>query len=413
MGWVAVAVRSKSMLVDFATVEQNTGMSLPEQPDYSAEQEMRPPSRLVRLLNAERDLEGSTSNYIAEISARYESDDTHKVNMQQLRRMANFVTNPNKSEVFSSRFTDAFYKGQVLGYRVGDDIVGEEWPSTAYKVFNENMRSHLATYRDMSMSQVENLQQMANALIALLARPEDSSIPVFLDEMILEWVDQTSDDLAEQSYTIMGFRHIVRQLSGTDVVRMEVGNKFAKLMDRNQIDDMAAGEIVSLDAVRDQMMELYADHRVKFGDFDENDVAKATELVHYLNIHMNQELLAMRELAVGDDITVTGGAMYHVLDNNSTSVSAYLLNPTQTLKGTVDSIAIKAVMTNESIPTIRQYEIDPEADTSRTVVNPFGVMLLLRDPLINQGNHVIFPPVDCGAVGLVMNNPNMTISKYR
>lgn len=400
------------MLVDYATVEQNTGMSMPEQPDYSAERVTRPP-RLIRRLSAERDVVGTTSDYLVAMGIHYESDDTHSVNMLQLQRMANFTTNPNKSAEFPQRYTDAFCKGQVLGYRVGDYMIGAEWPSTAYKVFNENMRLHLAAHRDISVSQVENLQQMADALLGLLEQPEDSSIPVFLDEMILEWVDQTSDDLVEQAYTIMGFRNIVRQLSGTDVVCMQVSNKFFKLMNRNRIDDRAAGETVSLDSAREEMMELYADHRVKFGDFDEHNVARATELVQYLNVHMNQELLAMKGLGVGDDIIINGEAMYHVLDNNGVVVSVELLVETETLKGTIDSIVITEVMTNESIPIMQQYKLDRNTDTSRTSQNPFGVILLLRDPLLDHGDRIFFPPPECGAVGLVMNNPNMTINKYR
>ncbi len=83
------------------------GMSLTEQPDFSAERVTRPP-RLIRRLSAERDGVGTTSDYLLAMSANYESDDRHSVNMLQLKRMAGFATNPNKSMAFPDRYTDAF-----------------------------------------------------------------------------------------------------------------------------------------------------------------------------------------------------------------------------------------------------------------------------------------------------------------
>ncbi len=121
----------------------------------------------------------------------------------------------------------------------------------------------------------------------------------------------------------------------------------------------------------------------------------------------------MKDLDVGDDISVTGEAMYYVLDNNATRLSVDLLNATETLKGTVDAIAITGFMTNESIPIMRQVASDPRSDTCRASQNPFGVMLLLRDPLLKGAGGKIHCLPEGSAVGLVMNNPNMILSKYR
>ena len=414
------------------------GMSIPEQADFSAEQSTESPD-VIEQLYAERDAVGGTSEYLTDLALQYETTPEYAVNMLQLKRMANFATNPNNESSFPARYTDAFYRGEVLGFRVSESIVGDKWPDQSYKLFGKNMTDSLRQLRvkaEVTIDELgrkathpETLQMMADLLMGELDHADVEKMPQILDEFMLQWADEMSDDEGVQAYALVGFRHVVMQLAADQEAArkkkekekkpvsqplVEAGDFYDIMFDSDlEIDNPDDTEIESLNDVRARLIEKYALYMSKYGFLLKSETKKIAEATTDLTTRLNRDLLKMEGIEIDDDILISGDAMYVIGDKDGSQTKAIqLLRNGQTLKGSVDSIVIREVVATESIPIMKRFQEDSTASAAGTAFNPLGVVLLLKNPLIQDADGELQTLGDGATLGLVLNNPNMDIARY-
>ena len=410
-------------------------MSIPEQADFSAEQSTESPD-VIEQLYAERDAVGGTSEYLTDLALQYESTPEYAVNMLQLKRMANFATNPNNESSFPARYTDAFYRGEVLGFRVGESIVGDAWARGSYKMFGKNMTDNLRQLRvkaevtidelSHKVTHQETLQMMSDLLMGELDHADGEKMPQMLDEFMLQWTDEISDDEGVQAYALVGFRHVVMQIAAEldDGVSKKSAPAseglvaqidFYDMMFDNEleIDNPDDAEIESLNDLRHELMQKYAQYMLKYGFVDRNDKAKIAEATADLTKRLNRDLVKMQGIDSDEDISISGDAMYVIVyEDGKRKKLIDLLRSEETLKGTIDGIAILEVLSTESIPVMKRFLKNKKTDVTGEAYNPLGAVLLLKHPLIQRSDGKLYPLPEGGTVGLVLNNPNMDIARY-
>lgn len=411
------------------------GMSIPEQADFSAEQSTESPD-VIEQLYAERDAVGGTSEYLTDLALQYETTPEYAVNMLQLKRMANFATNPNNESSFPARYTDAFYRGEVLGFRVGESIVGDAWARGSYKMFGKNMTDNLRQLRvkaEVTIDELghkathqETLQMMSDLLMGELDHADGEKMPQMLDEFMLQWTDEISDDEGVQAYALVGFRHVVMQIAAEldDGVSKKSAPAseglvaqidFYDMMFDNEleIDNPDDAEIESLNDLRHELMQKYAQYMLKYGFVDRNDKAKIAEATADLTKRLNRDLVKMQGIDSDEDISISGDAMYVIVyEDGKRKKLIDLLRSEETLKGTIDGIAILEVLSTESIPVMKRFLKNKKTDVTGAAYNPLGAVLLLKHPLIQRSDGKLYPLPEGGTVGLVLNNPNMDIARY-
>jgi len=410
-------------------------MSIPEQADFSAEQSTESPD-VIEQLYAERDAVGGTSEYLTDLALQYESTPEYAVNMLQLKRMANFATNPNNESSFPARYTDAFYRGEVLGFRVGESIVGDAWARGSYKMFGKNMTDNLRQLRvkaevtidelSHKVTHQETLQMMSDLLMGELDHADGEKMPQMLDEFMLQWTDEISDDEGVQAYALVGFRHVVMQIAAEldDGVSKKSAPAseglvaqidFYDMMFDNEleIDNPDDAEIESLNDLRHELMQKYAQYMLKYGFVDRSDKAKIAEATADLTKRLNRDLVKMQGIDSDEDISISGDAMYVIVyEDGKRKKLIDLLRSEETLKGTIDGIAILEVLSTESIPVMKRFLKNKKTDVTGAAYNPLGAVLLLKHPLIQRSDGKLYPLPEGGTVGLVLNNPNMDIARY-
>jgi len=410
-------------------------MSIPEQADFSAEQSTESPD-VIEQLYAERDAVGGTSEYLTDLALQYETTPEYAVNMLQLKRMANFATNPNNESSFPARYTDAFYRGEVLGFRVGESIVGDAWARGSYKMFGKNMTDNLRQLRvkaEVTIDELghkathqETLQMMSDLLMGELDHADGEKMPQMLDEFMLQWTDEISDDEGVQAYALVGFRHVVMQIAAEldDGVSKKSAPAseglvaqidFYDMMFDNEleIDNPDDAEIESLNDLRHELMQKYAQYMLKYGFVDRNDKAKIAEATADLTKRLNRDLVKMQGIDSDEDISISGDAMYVIVyEDGKRKKLIDLLRSEETLKGTIDGIAILEVLSTESIPVMKRFLKNKKTDVTGAAYNPLGAVLLLKHPLIQRSDGKLYPLPEGGTVGLVLNNPNMDIARY-
>ena len=414
------------------------GMSIPEQADFSAEQSTESPD-VIEQLYAERDAVGGTSEYLTDLALQYETTPEYAVNMLQLKRMANFATNPNNESSFPSRYTDAFYRGEVLGFRVSESIVGDTWPHQSYKLFGKNMTDSLRQLRvkaEVTIDELgrkathpETLQMMADLLMGELDHADGEKMPQILDEFMMQWADEMSEDEGVQAYALVGFRHVVMQLAADQEAArkkkekeikpvskplLEAGDFYDIMFNSElEIDNPDDAEIESLNDLRHDLMEKYAQYMLKYGFVDRNDKVKIAEATADLTKRLNQDLVKMQGIDSDEDISVSGDAMYVIFyEDGKRKKLIDLLRSEETLKGTIDGIAILEVLSTESIPVMKRFLKNKKTDVTGAAYNPLGAVLLLKHPLIQRADGKLYSLPEGGTVGLVLNNPNMDIARY-
>ncbi|MBC7459415.1 hypothetical protein H7200_01725 [Candidatus Saccharibacteria bacterium] len=384
-------------------------MSISEQADYSAERIEKP--RIIKTIESERSTVGSTRDYIHATGVYYQSVPEHSANMLQLQRIAHLLTNPDNEPVATKNVTNAFYWGEILGYAIGDRM-DRQWASMSYSAFNKNVLKNLKDNRDTSMTPRENLQYTVDLMMGDLEQRAGAAIPPEFENMIQEWAEELSQDSNDQMHIIMGFRFIMQQISYPDKGSVAFANTFYDMMDKNEIDDLMANEVEDLHDVQEALLDRYVDHRMRIGEFDETNPKNIADVTEYLSRKLSADLVEIEGVDDGDDVMVRGNAMYVVIDTETGVQTFAFLGLNEVLKGTIDSVIVMPVPTNESIPILRRHLDDRTTDISRVGENTFGVVMILRHPILRQPSGKHLPAKGDVVAGVVMNNPSVEILKF-
>lgn len=394
-------------------------MSFSEQADFSAEHTIEP--GLIERLTHERDTVGSTTAYLNALGVYYESVPDHAANMLQLKRMARMVTNPNNEPSYPQSFTNAFYWGEILAYTSQDRLVGDEWATISYKLFNQNMIDVLERERDEMASHYDSLHDTADIIMGELEEADPEVMPLELDEFIKKWSGKITHDEEERWQIIFGFRHVIIQVENValeyeyDVNPEAVvaANDFFEIVDATEIDDVQAN-LEPIDDVRDFLMDRYADHREAYGAIDESDEEALDDASIYLMQALRRDFMKSDRIDEGDFLEISGNAVFVICDDNLRTNNTYALGENEYIKGTFDAVAVTEVPTFDAIARIRRARenIDSDEVIPKGEVNPLGVLMILKDPVVvgPDGTHVQFA-TDVIA-GVMLNNPDMTMSKY-
>lgn len=399
-------------------------MNSPEQADSSAEHADN--SGLYEQLMSERDSVGSTRTYLRVLGIYYQSVPEHAANMMQLQRLAGLLTNPTNEPTFSKELTDAFYWGEILAYNTQERLVGEGWAAGSYKILSEAMVAKLGEFRDAKLPYNDNLLQVAATIMGGLGVASGKIMPPAMDQLIIKWAEEITDDKEQQWHIILGFRHVIIEVirhaldndddedgenSEQEVrERARISNEFLELADRNDIDDVQGFETEPINDIRERIMESYADYVLAYGPYDENNEDDLGRLEGYLTQAMNRDFSDMEGIEPGDFLRIGGNAFFILYGETDASQMLYMLGANEFLEGSAEALAIVETPSSRTIIRLQEHII--EADEADEETNPLGVVLVLKDPVLvnSEGTHI---QIDGNRVaGLVMSNPDMHMSKY-
>ena len=282
-------------------------MNSPEQADFSPERTKQP--NVLDQLLSERDSVDSTRDYVFALGTQYSAIPEHRANMFQLQRMAGLLTNPTNEPSFPQRLTDAFYWGEILAYTSQERIDGRGWADASYMMFNQSMTATLKEHRDLKPTSKDNLLDVATERMLELAEAEHMSSA--MDQFVAMLAIDISDDEDEQMYVILGFRHIIMQITQiaqqaehiaaatkvaynsiakveadtaeADLVESErvwAAHELRELFDEDSGDVIDGTETEPINDIPGQIMESYRKHMHDFGLFDDTDV-DVLETVHH------------------------------------------------------------------------------------------------------------------------------------
>lgn len=375
-------------------------------------------------------------------------------NLLQLQRMAGIVTNPTNDTAFPSALSNAFYWGEILAYRAQDIISDDEWAGVAYPLFNaairektnsaqlffeeDNKNLRMGSLLVPGHTQAEELHGAADLMMGELEVGDAEFMPPAMEKLIVAMTDQLSERPEDRWYMILGFRFITMQVVETAVnaemskeaataiaeeqqkliielkneqrARKQLRKKFIKLMDINEVDDIQGWELVAIDHIREQVMESYVDHMIAYGAFEVDDEDEIGRVNTYLAQSMNRDLFDMDGVDPEDFLRIQGNAMLIIYDKAGEPQSIYVLGKDESLEGSLGVITIDEAPSRQAMIRLQEHIID--ADELKEETDPFGVILVLKDSvLVNRdGKHI---QMGSGrAVGLVMSNPDMQLSKY-
>ena len=386
------------------------GMNFPEQADFAAESSEN--TGIYKRLLDERDRVGSTRAYLDGLQVSYESVPEHYPNMLQLQRIARLYTNPTNEPTFPGDLTKAFYWGEILAYTMQERMVGETWPTSSYEMLNYAMTTKLAELRDKTVPQSDNLLNIAATAMGELEMATIVAMPPGTDELIVEWAEQITDNEAQQSHIILGFRHINAEVIQA-VLRYEkhqIRKQFDLMMTNGEINDVKKIKTEPINDVRDRIMQYYTDQVIEYGAFDKNDEAETDAAIASLKDTMNKAFVQMEGIEVEDFLHITGNAVFIIYNEATGERMTHMLDRREALEGTVDAIAIVETPSTKTIMRLQEYIIDTTDAEEET--NPIGVVLMLKHPVFvdkDGKNHQIGGDL---VAGLVMSNPDMHMSKY-
>lgn len=335
--------------------------------------------------------------------------------------MAGMVTNPNNESSYPQHLTNAFYWGEILAYASQDRLVGETWATTSYKIFSQNMIDVLERERDEMASHYDSLQDTADTIMGELEEAGPEIMPVKLDKFVRKWSSKITRDEEERWQIIFGFRHIIMQVENVamddeydiDPEAVRAANEFFEIMDATEIDDVQAN-LEPIDDVREFIMERYADHRQAYGTIDEEDAEALDDIAMYLMRALNQDIAKLDRITEEDFFEFSGNAVCVICDEKLQMNRMYVLGENEFIKGTYDAVAVTEAPTFDAIAHIRYSRGTSESDEAmpRDKVNPLGVLMILKDPVAVRpdGTHLQFPAGTI--VGMMLNNPDMSMSKY-
>ena len=401
-------------------------MNFPEQADPSAEHTEK--SALYEYLSRERDAAGSTREYLQNINAEYVASPAHRPNMLQLKRTAEFMTNPVHEPTFPMPLTDAFYWGEVLAYKTQQQVIGDEWSKVAHKVISEVMVDALYTMHDDTVPQSENLLQIADQLMTVLADADGHVMPPALDRLAIEWAGSATNNDEAQWYMALGFRSVIMAVikkSEEDELKQvkDSAVSLQQLLDTPmEMQDVpietAPFDTRSITVARHQIMESYDDHMHAYGPFDQSDEDEVDKVRTYLTQVMNRDFVEMDDIEPDDFIRVGGNAIFMVFDVTESDDPEYERQEQQTfmlgahdfIEGTVEAIAIAETPSLQTIARLQDRIID--VDEPNVETDPLGVLLTLSRPVIIDEKGDRTQLGNNFTIGIVLTNPDMKLSKY-
>jgi hypothetical protein len=427
-------------------------MSFSEQADFSAERTTKP--AIYEQLFNEFSFAGATLEHVRKLGEQYGAQQDHVPNLLQLQRIAGMITNPTNEPSFPAGLTNAFYWGEILAYRAQDIVSEGEWAEMAYPLLSAAIHNkvdaaqgflnepeiHPKTGKSYvaERTQGEQLQATADLILGELESGDSEFMPRAMEELIIGMTDELSERPEDRWYMILGFRFITMQVIEAAVNALMINDEaaaiahkeqelatqlkneqqagrrlskqFIKLMDKNNIDDIQGWELIPIDAIREKVMESYADHMLAYGTYDASDEDEMDKLKIFLQQTIQNDFVDMEEIDGDDFLRIGGEAIYIVYDDIEESSFIAKLGPNEFLKGSPDSIAIIKIPNLQMMLGWQENHID--TDQLWEDINHLGVVMVLHDPSIvnNKGEHV--RAGQDRTVCVVMTNPNMTISKY-
>lgn len=387
-------------------------MTFSEQADHSAEHTEAAALHTMDQLRAECLEYGSVAEYVRSLAAEYNVDDQRR-NMLQLQRMAYILTNPKNDESFPRSLTNAFYWGEILAYRSQEELSPEEWATNSYELFNQNMQASTAQAR----------QPSGKSMMEALEEIEAPFIHPGLDDLIIQWSGEITADEA-QWYMILGFRHVIVQ-----VTRQEMGyepgfakkdfeftetealfkEKFSVITEQQEFDLVEEVQAVSIDAVRDHIMESLADHIIAADEFYGG---YTDQFEFFLNKSLRTDFEAMEDLKEGDIIYMEGNGVFVSYDHETESENIFLLGEGERLQGVARNVVIAPVPTASAIKAMRGEQIDVNATSATEDIDLMGVVLIIENPVIISPDGIPANHGDGQAACIVLNNSDMSLKKY-
>lgn len=386
-------------------------MNLPNNAEFSAEKLKK--LSLVERVELEEARVGSLADYIHSLGIYYGAVPEHAANMLQLQRAARVATDQLGDQAALSPAANAFYWGEILGYRVSDALIGDAWGHASYRLINHDLLERVNSFEDQTDDVALRYHMVADEVMGELESMDGTRFPPVMDEYIETRVRAMTDDPRTQHYMSMGFRYVVSLVTKTASSGVAVANTFYEMMDENEMDDGPLPEKVAVDGVRDYLMERFADHITTYGVFDEED-DEAVDAIHdYLGTKLNQDFLKCKELSFEDDVVVSGDALFVSFGAQTGEVKAHLLPPGTSLHGSVSAISMLEVPTNEMIARLRLLQENPEASLEPFRTNIFGVTMVLDKPFIMSDEGVMQEMGSISEVCVVLNNPAVKLFTYR
>lgn len=386
-------------------------MSFSEQADYSAEQS----EGLYYLdqLRIDQAAAGSVAEYVRTLGTNYLASPEHRPNMLQLQRMAKMVTNPNNEPAYSEGWTAAFYWGEVLAYRAQESIRPYGWAKKSYEVFSQNMTTQFFKNRRTPLDAPDSRLHMAAITLGELEMATEETMPDDLDTLALEWADAMIADPAEQSYMLLGFRHVVTQV----MKRVNDEQEDQWFVDEYEAiafenGDPVDGELAdepereSVDDVRDELMLSYKKHKKKLSNVDMDSEIAERDAQEYIGQLMLKDFEKMEGLAAGDLVEFSGGGAFNVETEQRDNRLLRLIHEGEIVRGEIETISLGYMPTLTTLRAIKMGE-----HTENSPWTPFQPLLALKNAVLVEANGKMTPYLD-RQVMVMLAPPKLHMEKY-
>lgn len=362
-------------------------------------------------LHAECHSTGSISNYVNALGIYYSAVDEHKPNLLQMQRLARMAIDMRGQETDSSLQTDSFYWGEILGYTVGERLIGQEWPRLSWEILKSEQHAILNTYHTNS-DDIPSPEQLSAYIIGDLETLE--RLPPKLNDIIETWACQLTDDPQLQHNIIMGYRFIMKNIVQTATNDVSVTNEYHSILEANDIELFDGSHVESIDGVRRSVMEWFAQHYIDLaikGNEEGNAFfAKLDQITRLINIEMK----AFPGLNIDDPVRIEGEVLVVTLENDAETLSEVrLIHDNVAVEGDVGFIYVFEGPTEEMIPRLAAKSRGEATSLDEPgLTNNYTVHLELKNAvaIAKDGTTETFP--DDHTVYIVLSNNQIKMSRY-
>jgi hypothetical protein len=386
-------------------------MSFSENNEFSAKSTGEAAIRtqlLVERLDAE-----STEEYAQRIRELYRGDNEHLPNMLRMRSIAQTIVQPMGGRMRSSRLADAFYWGELIAYRMQGLKGGPDWAFGASSLIEAELSAQKEIVQEFLSDQWLRPNLAPDFMIQMIESDSSRAVTHQTEKMIFAVTDDMAVRPDERWHAILGFRHLITRLAsdGRDAQRRSTDVLFNELMGNSGIEDIQEYGFVQVNSVKDLVMKRYAADPVHQVNLDRKDSHAVEAVREQLDATVQRAFLEQDDLVAGDIVRIEGAAVYVVIETASKRETVYVVAEDEYVEGTVEDF--RALRAPSSQAVLRFQGSYIEEDGPDDGVDPFAVVLVLKDVLTINGAQVKVPIEVPYSVRVVMANQKIDILKYQ
>jgi len=416
-------------------------MSFSEQTDFS--EEYKNQRMLYDTLSLERSRAGSVGGYVGKLVADYEQEPEGRVAMLQLQRVARICTNPENKKSVPVGLANAFYWGEIVGYRMRDAMSEGEFSMNAYENINQAL---LAQYDTPDSPQLSPLSMQESVALTL------DSIAEMGDEVFPWWQELLARTSSEGLFTtfsehwqfMLGVRFMtaldtkaapamranyrmddnvrspwggsgrVMQLEDAHLSADERANleeDFSKVMDEETLVEVRKSYDNSLDEERGLILDRF-DYHVSVSEISIRDSESLGAAALDLTEKLWFDFERLEYLREGETICVENDAVVILQDASTGVETVRLLAKDEVLIGSVGGVAVEQIPSTQNIADMRAMTEREEGEAPQGTECPLGVTLCLVDiTVVTADNKRV--ALDAHIIGrLLIGSPKLRISQY-